>query len=191
MTLIYYNSLIDFIFFLFIFSRTLQFYRFTKQMNTSSRIVYPGTFDPITNGHLDLIERASRLFDHVIVAVAENPLKKPLFSLEERTDFVKQATSKLNNIEVCGFNCLLAHFLEQKDTNLLLRGLRAVSDFEYEFQLANMNRQLKPDIETLFVTPAEHLSYISSTLVREIARLDGDVSKFVPKIVNQAIINKF
>lgn len=160
-------------------------------MNPNRRVVYPGTFDPITNGHLDLIKRASRLFDHVIVAIAESPHKKPLFSLEERVNFVETVTSELPNIEVAGFDCLLAHFLQEKQANLLLRGLRAVSDFEYEFQLANMNRNLMPDIETLFVTPAEHLSYISSTLVREIARLQGDVSKFVPEMVCTALTEKF
>lgn len=160
-------------------------------MNPNRRIVYPGTFDPITNGHLDLIKRASRLFEHVIVAIAESPHKKPLFSLQERVDFVIEATQALGNIEVVGFDCLLAHFLKEKQANLLLRGLRAVSDFEYEFQLANMNRKLMPEIETLFVTPAEHLSYISSTLVREIARLNGDVSDFVPDTVTQALKTKF
>ncbi len=159
--------------------------------NSNRRIVYPGTFDPITNGHVDLIERAAKLFDHVIVAVAESPHKTPLFSLEERTRFVQATAQRFDNVEVCGFDCLLADFLEEKNANLLLRGLRAVSDFEYEFQLANMNRQLKPDMETLFVTPSEHLSYISSTLVREIARLKGEVGKFVPEIVHQALIEKF
>ncbi|MDY7025427.1 MAG: pantetheine-phosphate adenylyltransferase [Pseudomonadota bacterium] len=159
--------------------------------NSNRRIVYPGTFDPITNGHIDLIERAAKLFDHVIVAVAESPHKTPLFSHEERTCFVQATAQRFVNVEVCGFDCLLADFLEEKNANLLLRGLRAVSDFEYEFQLANMNRQLKPDMETLFVTPSEHLSYISSTLVREIARLEGEVGKFVPEIVHQALIEKF
>jgi len=153
-------------------------------MNT---VIYPGTFDPITNGHADLIERASRLFGKVIVAVAESPKKNTAFSLEKRVELVKVVTSHLDNIEVCGFNSLLAHFVKEKGANVLLRGLRAVSDFEYEFQLANMNRQLAPDMESLFLTPAEQYSYISSTLVREIASLNGDISKFVHPVVADAL----
>jgi len=155
------------------------------------RMVYPGTFDPITNGHIDLVERACRLFDHVIIAVADSPRKKPLFCLEERVNLAKQALTHLDNIEVCGFDCLLANFVQEKQADGLVRGLRAVSDFEYEFQLANMNRALAPNMESLFLTPAEHLSYISSSLVREIASLQGDVSKFVPTIVHDALKEKF
>ena len=129
-------------------------------MNT---VVYPGTFDPITNGHTDLVSRASRLFDTVIVAVADSPKKKPLFTLEERVALVEAATSHLPNIKVTGFSNLLAEFVQEQGANILLRGLRAVSDFEYEFQLADMNRKLAPDVESIFLTPANHLSYISST----------------------------
>ena len=154
-------------------------------------VVYPGTFDPITNGHLDLLTRAASLFDHIILAIAKSSSKSPLFNLEERIDLAKQVTSNLPNVEVCGFDILLAHFMTQRKANVVLRGLRAVSDFEYEFQLANMNRQLAPDFETLFLTPSEHVSYISSTLVREIARLKGDVRQFVPPAVADALKLKY
>lgn len=150
-------------------------------------VIYPGTFDPITNGHTDLIERASRLFDHVIVAVAQSTPKKPVLPLEVRVELSKRVLSHLNNVEVCGFNSLLIDFARQKGAHIILRGLRAVSDFEYEFQLANMNRKLYPHIESVFLTPAEQYSYISSTLVREIAALGGDVSQFVDSAVAQAL----
>lgn len=153
------------------------------------RVVYPGTFDPITNGHKDLIERAASMFDEVIVAVAANEKKKPLFSLERRVQLAQASIAHLPNVRVEGFAKLLAFFCAEQQANIVLRGLRAVSDFEYEFQLANMNRQLAPDMETVFLTPAEHLSYISSTLVREIALLRGDVSKFVPDVVNRALLD--
>lgn len=154
------------------------------------KVVYPGTFDPITNGHIDLVERACRLFDTVVLAVAASSRKQPLFSLSERVDLVRGALSHLDNIEVCGFDCLLVDFVREKNAQAVLRGLRAVSDFEYEFQLANMNRALAPNMESLFLTPAEHLSYISSSIVREIATLQGDVSKFVPPSVAQALAQK-
>lgn len=158
---------------------------------TFTRVIYPGTFDPITNGHKDLVERASRLFDEVIVAVAAGHHKKPLFDLEERVQLVEQITAHLPNVKVCGFSQLLAKFVQEKQATAVLRGLRAVSDFEYEFQLANMNRQLFADFETVFLTPSENLSFISSTLVREIARLGGDVSKFVAPEVVAAFGQKF
>ena len=142
--------------------------------------IYPGTFDPITHGHTDLVERASRLFDHVIVSIAKSEKKNPLFSLEERIDLAKAALSHLKNVEVAGFNYLMVHYARDVKADAVLRGLRAVSDFEYEFQLANMNRALSADAETIFLTPAEKNSYISSSLVREIASLDGDISAFVP-----------
>jgi len=141
--------------------------------------VYPGTFDPVTHGHTDLIHRASKLFDHVIVAIAANPSKQPLFSLEERVELAKMVTSKLNNVSIVGFDSLLVHFAKENNAQVILRGLRAVSDFDYEFQLAGMNRKLDSEIETLFLTPAEKYAYISSSLVREIAVLGGDVSSFV------------
>lgn len=155
------------------------------------RVVYPGTFDPITNGHIDLVQRATRLCDTVVVAVAANSKKNPLFSLDERVELCREVLSHIDGIEVCGFNCLLKDLVEQKGAYGVVRGLRAVSDFEYEFQLANMNRALAPSMESIFLTPAEHLSYISSSLVREISSLKGDVSKFVPKQVEDALNEKF
>ncbi|WP_415886550.1 pantetheine-phosphate adenylyltransferase [Neptuniibacter sp. QD29_5] len=154
-------------------------------MNTA---VYPGTFDPITNGHSDLIERASKLFDKVVVAIAESPKKRPLLELETRVALVAEVTAHLDNVEIVGFDCLLAELLEQQNANIILRGLRAVSDFEYEFQLAAMNRHLAPNVESIFLTPAEHLSFVSSTLIREISSLGGDVSKFVHPSVSKALI---
>lgn len=155
------------------------------------RVVYPGTFDPITNGHLDLVERASHLFDYVIVGIAASTKKNPLFTVDERVELAKEVLGDLDNVEVCGFNYLLLDLVEEKKAYGIVRGLRAVSDFEYEFQLANMNRALAPSIESLFLTPAEHLSYISSSLVKEIASLGGDVSKFVPKVVETRLKEKY
>jgi len=152
--------------------------------------IYPGTFDPITNGHCDLIERASRLFDHVIVAVAANPKKVPLFTLEERVNLAQQALANLPNVEVCGFDTLLADYAHRRGAKVILRGLRAVSDFEFEFQMAGMNRQLAPTIETLVLTPAEKYTYISSSLVKEIAALGGDISGFVHPLVSAALSNR-
>ncbi|NOQ94022.1 MAG: pantetheine-phosphate adenylyltransferase [Methylophaga sp.] len=149
--------------------------------------IYPGTFDPITKGHIDLVVRASKLFNRVIVAVAINPGKEPTFSLQERVDLAKQTLSELNNVEVCGFKGLLVDVAKQNGAGVILRGLRAVSDFEHEFQLAGMNRKMQPDIETLFLTPAEQFTYISSSLVREIAALGGDVSDFVAPCVEAAL----
>lgn len=150
-------------------------------------VVYPGTFDPITLGHMDLIERGLRQFDKVIVAVAASPKKKPLFSLEQRVALVREVTQGMGNVEVDGFRNLLVDFARTKGAFTILRGLRVVSDFEYEFQLANMNRVLAPDVESLFLTPSEQYSYISSTFVREIALLHGDVSKMVHPHVEQAL----
>ncbi|MBB6520427.1 pantetheine-phosphate adenylyltransferase [Pseudoteredinibacter isoporae] len=155
------------------------------------RVVYPGTFDPITNGHIDLVERACNLFDSVVLAIAASTKKNPLFTLEERVSQAEQVLGHLPNVEICGFDVLLADLVKQKQAQAVVRGLRAVSDFEYEFQLANMNRALSPDMESLFLTPAEHLSYISSSLVREIASLGGDVSKFVHPIIEQDLKQKF
>jgi pantetheine-phosphate adenylyltransferase len=154
-------------------------------------VVYPGTFDPITNGHIDLVERASRLFDKVVVAIASSEKKKPLFSTEERVALAQEVLSHLDNNEVKGFDTLLTRFVSEQGSNCVLRGLRAVADFEYEFQLANMNRAMNPDFESVFLTPAEHLSFISSSLVREIASLGGDVSPFVPPAVAEALDNKY
>lgn len=153
-------------------------------------VVYPGTFDPITHGHTDLIERASRIFDCVIVGVAASTSKAPLFDLDERIGLAQEVTSHLDNVEVTGFSGLLIDFAKNNHAGVVMRGLRAVSDFEYEFQLANMNRALSQDIETVFLTPSEKYSYLSSTLIREIAALDGDVSKFVHPIVEKALQQK-
>jgi pantetheine-phosphate adenylyltransferase len=153
--------------------------------------VYPGTFDPITNGHVDLMVRAAPLFERVIVGVAESPAKGPGFSHEERIELAREALAGIANVEVRGFTSLLAHFVDELGAGVLLRGLRAVSDFEYEFQLASMNRHLIPEVETLFLTPAEKYSFISSSLVREIARLGGDVSGFVHPAVQAALKKKW
>jgi len=149
--------------------------------------IYPGTFDPITNGHTDLIERATHLFDKVIVAVAQATSKSPVFNLVERVELASDVLSTMENVEVCGFDILLVEFMKQKEATIILRGLRAVSDFEYEFQLASMNRHLSDKIETVFLTPAEQYTFISSSLVREIARLGGDVSQFVDSKVVTAL----
>jgi len=149
--------------------------------------VYPGSFDPITNGHIDLVSRASPLFDRVVVGVAESAGKNPSFSLDDRIALARLALAGLANVEVRGFTSLLALFVKDTGAGVILRGLRAVSDFEYEFQLASMNRHLIPQAETLFLTPAEQYSFISSSLVREIARLGGDVSGFVHPAVQQAL----
>lgn len=153
--------------------------------------VYPGTFDPITNGHVDLVARAAPLFERIIVGVAESPSKGPGFSLDERIGLARAALAGVGNVEVRGFSTLLAEFVKAVGGGVLLRGLRAVSDFEYEFQLASMNRHLIPEVETLFLTPAEQYSFISSSLVREIARLGGDVSSFVHPAVQAALRHKW
>jgi pantetheine-phosphate adenylyltransferase len=152
--------------------------------------IYPGTFDPITNGHSDLVQRAAKLFDKIILAVAANPNKAPFFSLEERMAFAQAALADIKNIEICGFDTLLVEFAQENNAQVILRGLRAVSDFEYEFQLASMNRRLAPEIETLFLTPAEQYTYISSSLVREVAALGGDISGFVHKNVEAALAKR-
>jgi pantetheine-phosphate adenylyltransferase len=160
-------------------------------MNPYGTAVYPGTFDPITNGHTDLVARAARVFPRVIVAIAESPHKKPFFTLEERISLAKNQMKRLDNVEVVGFSNLLVEFVQQIGAGIIVRGLRAVSDFEYEFQLASMNRHLAPKIETMFLTPDEDFSFISSSLVKEIARLDGDVSEFVCEEVQQAMSRRF
>ncbi len=156
----------------------------------STVAIYPGTFDPITYGHIDLIKRASPLFERIIVAVAINPGKQPMFSLDERVALVKKATDGIDNVEVSGFKGLLVNEALNMGANVIIRGLRAVSDFEYELQLATMNRRMQSKVETLFLTPAENLSFVSSTLVKEIAVLGGDVSEFVAPCVQEALKSK-
>ena len=158
-------------------------------MNTIA--VYPGTFDPITNGHSDLVYRAAKMFDKVILAIAHNPEKSPLFSLDQRIELAKSVLTKDDNVEITGFSGLLIDFAKQCNANVVLRGLRAVSDFEYEFQLASMNRKLDCSIETVFLTPSENHTFVSASLVKEIARYGGDVSKFVHADVYAALQEKF
>ena len=158
----------------------------------NSRVaVYPGTFDPLTRGHEDLVRRAARLFGRVVVGVAESPSKRPFFSLAERVEMAQQVLAGLENVEVVGFDELLMNFLRRKGATVIIRGLRAVSDFEYEFQMAGMNRILYPDVETVFLTPGEQYMFISATMVREIASLGGDVSKFVQPQVGARLVEKF
>ena len=149
--------------------------------------VYPGTFDPITNGHIDLIDRAAPLFERLVIGVAASPGKGPALPLDLRVALAREAVARHPHVEVRGFDSLLAHFVKEVGGGVLLRGLRAVSDFEYEFQLASMNRHLIPEVETLFLTPAEQYGFISSSLVREISRLGGNVSDFVPPAVAAAL----
>lgn len=156
----------------------------------TKRVMYPGTFDPITLGHIDLVERAAALFDEVIIAVAENSRKQPLFSLAERVDMAAQLFQDSPCITVVGFSNLLVDCAREHQASIIVRGLRVVTDFEYEFQLSNMNRVLAPDVETVFLTPSEQYSFISSTFVREIGLLHGDVSKLVHPIVAQALQQK-
>lgn len=154
------------------------------------RLIYPGTFDPITLGHLDVITRALRLFDELIIAVAANPTKKPMFTLEERVQLVQQSTSHLSGVQVIGFTGLLADLAKEYQANGLLRGVRGTTDFDYEFQLAAINRRLNPGLETVFLTPTEEWSALSSTIVREVAVHGGDISGFVSPSVHQALQNK-
>ncbi|MCC6161626.1 MAG: pantetheine-phosphate adenylyltransferase [Nitrosomonas sp.] len=154
------------------------------------KVIYPGTFDPVTRGHEDLVYRASRLFDKVVVAVAATSGKSPYFSLEERVEMARVVLAGYTNVEVTGFSGLLMEFAQQQQARVIVRGLRAVSDFEYEFQLAGMNRSLYPDVETIFLTPSEQYTFISATIVREIARLGGDASKFVHPYVAARLYEK-
>ncbi len=153
--------------------------------------VYPGTFDPVTNGHIDLVERSLTIFDEVIVAIAANPKKAPLFSLEERIDLFREVTSRFRNVVIEGFDGLLVDYVKQKKAVGIVRGLRAVSDFEYEMQMALMNRRLDSTIETVFLMPNEEYSFITSTIVREAASYGGDVSSLVPQVVVEKLKKKF
>lgn len=153
--------------------------------------VYPGTFDPITLGHADLVERASFLFDRVVVAVADNGVKGPTFQVEDRVLLAEAVVGRFSNVNVSRFNSLLVDFCQEQEANVIIRGIRAVSDFDYEFQLAGMNRRLAPDIETVFLTPSDQFAHISSSLVKEVASYSGDVSEFVHPEVALALKNKF
>ncbi|OQK17936.1 phosphopantetheine adenylyltransferase [Methyloprofundus sedimenti] len=153
--------------------------------------IYPGTFDPVTNGHLDIISRAAKLYHKVIVAVAVNSNKAPLFDIEQRVALLEQVTTEFTNVDIIGFDNLLVDCAKQQGANVVLRGLRAISDFEYEFQLAGMNRRLSPELETMFLTPAEQYGFISSSMIKEIARLGGNITEFVPDNVLQHLIEKF
>lgn len=156
----------------------------------STKAIYPGTFDPLTHGHLDLVTRASLMFEQVILAIAASPHKKTLFSLDERVALATQATSHLANVEVIGFSSLMANFAKEQNANVLVRGLRAVSDFEYEMQLASMNRHLMPTLESVFLMPSKEWSFISSSLVKEVARHGGDITPFMPAHITQALLEK-
>jgi pantetheine-phosphate adenylyltransferase len=156
----------------------------------STKAIYPGTFDPMTNGHLDLVTRAALMFDHVILAIAASPSKKPMFTLDERVALATAATSHLSNVEVIGFSDLMATFAQNHNATVLVRGLRAVSDFEYEMQLANMNRHLMPTLESVFMMPSKEWSFISSSLVKEVARHGGDIKPFLPDNITQALLKK-
>lgn len=161
-----------------------------KTSNLHTKVVYPGTFDPITNGHRDLVLRSVKLFDEVVIAVALGHHKKPMFSFEERVELVETVFADLPQVSVVGFEGLLVDFMREQQATAVLRGLRAMSDFEYEFQLANMNRELDDNFEAVFLTPAPEFSFISSTMIREIAKLNGDVDKFVPPCVQKAFDDK-
>jgi pantetheine-phosphate adenylyltransferase len=156
-----------------------------------SRAMYPGTFDPFTNGHNDLVRRASRIFDKVVVAIAANPGKAPMFTLDQRVDLAGRVLADLPNVEVTGYTGLTVEFARKHGLNVIVRGLRAVSDFEFEFQLATMSRHLSSEVETVFLTPTEQFNFISSTLIREIASLGGNVSEFVHPIVAEAMKSRF
>ena len=156
----------------------------------AARALYPGTFDPITNGHIDLAERASRMFEHVVVAIAASTAKAPLFSLEERLQLTQKVLSHIDNLSVSSFSGLLVSCATEHNTPVVLRGLRAVSDFEYEFQLAAMNRRLASNVETVFLTPSEQFTFLSASLVKEIASMGGDVSQFLDPAVNEALTQK-
>jgi pantetheine-phosphate adenylyltransferase len=164
---------------------------FLCEFSPMRRAIYPGSFDPVTNGHLDVIERARKLFDEVVVAVAHNDEKQPLFSLKDRLDLLRETAGKIDNVRIAEFEGLLVEFARKEEAGAVIRGLRAVSDFEFEFQMALMNRKLDAEVETIFLMPKEEYTYLSSRIVKEIARLGGDVSGFVPACVAKALRRKF
>ncbi len=159
---------------------------FSRKMNSTAAI-YPGSFDPVTNGHLDIIQRACRIFDRVVVAVADNTTKKALLTIDERLDLLQKVTQGMRGVEVDSFDSLVVEYARRKKINVLIRGLRMTSDFDYEFQIALTNRRLAEDIETVFLMPSEHMSFVSSTLLKEVASLDADISSFVPKVVERKL----
>src|SRR4026207_780536 len=165
--------------------------QFLCEFSQMRRAIYPGSFDPITNGHLDVIERARKLFDEVVVAVANNDEKQPLFSLKDRLDLLRETAGKIDNVRIAEFEGLLVEFARNEKAGVVIRGLRAISDFEFEFQMALMNRKLDSAVETIFLMPKEEYTYLSSRIVKEIARLGGDVSGFVPACVAKALRRKF
>jgi len=165
--------------------------QFLCEFSPMRRAIYPGSFDPVTNGHLDVIERARKLFDEVIVAVAHNDEKQPLFSLEERLDLLRETAGRIANVRIAEFEGLLVDFAKAQNAGAVIRGLRAVSDFEFEFQMALMNRKLDAAVETIFLMPKEEYTYLSSRIVKEIARLGGDISSFVPACVAKALSRQF
>ncbi len=156
----------------------------------STIAIYPGTFDPLTLGHLDIISRSAKMFDHVVLAIALNPSKKPLFDLDERVSLAQQAVESLRNVRAEGFSCLMADFARQKQAKVLIRGVRSVSDFDYERQLAQANQHLYPELETIFMTPNERYAFLSSTIVKEVARHHGEISEFVPSMIRDALMYK-
>jgi pantetheine-phosphate adenylyltransferase len=174
----------------FIADLTMCAKRSTEDSRFMVKAIYPGTFDPITHGHSDLVARAGKIFDQIVVAIAVNRGKEPVFSVQERVALAQEVLAGQANVVIRPFDCLLADLCRQEQAQVILRGLRAVSDFEYEFQLAGMNRRLIPEVETLFLTPAEQFSYISSSLIKEISALGGEVSEFVHPLVEAALIEK-
>ncbi|MBW5408415.1 pantetheine-phosphate adenylyltransferase [Morganella morganii] len=155
-----------------------------------TRAIYPGTFDPITCGHIDILERASKMFDHILLAIANSSRKNPMFSLDERVTLAKDVCAHIPNVEVVGFSELMANFAKKQNANVLIRGVRSVADFEYEWQLANMNRHFAQDLESVFLLPSQNLSFVSSSLIKDVALHDGDVSAFLPESVAQAMMKK-
>ncbi|SFU80370.1 pantetheine-phosphate adenylyltransferase [Xenorhabdus koppenhoeferi] len=154
------------------------------------KAIYPGTFDPVTNGHLDIVTRAANMFDHVLLAIANSDRKNPMFNLEERVTLAKEVTAHLENVEVVGFSELMVNFAKKQQATILIRGVRSVADFEYECQLANMNRHFMQELESVFLLPSQNLSFVSSSLIKDVARHDGDISSFLPEPVARAMLQK-